>query len=131
MTNIPLALRLIACGLTVPETRPHYAGGVWGLETGHVIPGATCEWQRLLFVCVATDDGPRLLPVLDDFALLGWVTTKLRALYGPHSGVVPNPNEPPIAVWGVYDDDGNLICDAPTELEALTAAWEAALKAAE
>ena len=137
MTNIPLALRLIACGLDMPRNEPSKTfGGVPFIAIPAVKTKLLVgmDWRSprgLLYTVVATDDGPRLLPVLDDFALLGWVTTKLRALYGPHSGVVPNPNEPPIAVWGVYDDDGNLICDAPTELEALTAAWEAALKAAE
>jgi len=100
--DIADARRLIACGLPVPTFTPGEGGGCAEWQTAPATPaiprpstwetelaiGDTCRpfgstpSAGLLFRCVATDTGPELLPVLDDFALLGWVITELERIAG-------------------------------------------------
>ena len=102
------ARRLIACGLPVPTFTPGEGGGCAEWQTAPATPaiprpstwetelaiGDTCRpfgstpSAGLLFRCVATDTGPELLPVLDDFALLGWVITELESIAGPIEALV-------------------------------------------
>ena len=156
--NIPLALRLVACGLPVPTFTPGKDGGCaswitsgkgddsrhWEVElaTGDTCrPFGTDPAAGLLFRCVTTDDGPRLLPVLDGFALSGWIKAEISKLVGGFVGSFPYYSKTSQG-WHVVVD-GPDMPDGPiesailncgpeaTEIEALTAAWEAALKAAE
>ena len=142
MTNIPLALRLIACGLPVPTFTPGKDGGCasWitsgeGDDSRHwevdLSIGDTCRpfgtdpAAGLLFRCVTTDDGLRLLPDTSDPLLIGFVLSECRKRW-PYIGTWYAPSHP-----GWMAGLGGRRWYAETEIEALTAAWESALKTAE
>ena len=141
MMNIPLARRIIACGLPVPKkiTVHVAAGHIFSLDTGPVPVGGKCEYKRIMFTVVATDTGPELLPVLTDFALSGWIKAEISKLVSGFVGSFPYYSETSqgwhVVVDGPDDPDGPaeraiLNCGPEaTEIEALTTAWEAALAA--
>jgi len=104
-TEIALARRIIACGLPVP-TFTSGDGGIavkWDTEgpdesgffarqwACELKPGETCRpfgiapSAGILFACIKTDTGPELLPVLDDFALLGWLQFEIERIVGTTS----------------------------------------------
>lgn len=141
--QIPLARRIIACGLPTPAFTACEGGGVstWPTFETHeweveLSAGDTCRPfgaaapTGLLFACVATDTGAELLPVLEDFALYGWLVQKLRANYGRLSRTTPNTHEPADHLWSTFDAEGDKITSAKTEVEALVAALEATKGAA-
>ena len=130
MTNIPLALRLIACGLDMPRNEPSKTfGGVPFIAIPAVktklLVGMNWRSPRgLLYTVAATDDGPRLLPDTSDPLLIGFLLAECRKRW-PYIGTWYAPSHP-----GWMAGLGGRRWHAETELEALTAAWEAA-KAAE
>jgi len=138
--EIDLARRIVACGLPVP-TSTSGDGGIavkWDTEGPNesgffarqwaceLEPGETCRpfgitpSAGILFVCVATDTGPELLPVLDDYALLGWLITELERVAKSRCDIFEM-----LDGWCVQAE-GWRACEAPTRIEALLAALEAA-----
>lgn len=84
--EIDLARRIIACGLPVPK---HFASAdnVSVIATLSQSPHSNrynpgdrgyCPKTRIMWAVVAMSTGPELLPALDDFALLGWLTSELE-----------------------------------------------------
>ena len=140
--EIALARRIIACGLPVPAhtvanggicaswevapatpSVPH--ASTWEAE---LWPGDTCRpfgtttSAGLLFRCVATGTGPKLLPVLDDFALLGWLILELESATGSTVEYMSTEDG-----WiTLIDGEHNTISHKETRIEALVAALEAA-----
>lgn len=123
--EIDLARRIVACGLPVPSPAPKKA--IVRNDDG------TCfdPEVRVLFV----DTGPELLPVLDDYALLGWLITEARrSLDEPHLRTRWSKSG---QRWEVYGDSAkwrNIVGYhagvGETEVAALVAALEAARKEA-
>jgi hypothetical protein len=141
--DIALARRIIACGFPVPTFTPGVEGGCAEWETapatstweaelaigGKCRPFGSTSSAGLLFRCVATDTGPELLPVLEDFALVGWLITELERIVGPVDINVPLRADDP--EWQVTSGsagrgDTCRYYRAPTRVEALTAALKAA-----
>ena len=134
--NIPLALRLVKCGLPMPIHANRLSCLILStLQDGdpltkeHVGLGGCDPATRLMFTVVATDDGPQLLPVLDDYAVYGWLIQKFRTVYGALASTTPNTHEPAAQLWSTYAEDGHEITSGPTEIEAIVLALEAALAA--
>ena len=137
--QIPLARRIVACGLPMPNHSHSKDGDIvtvyWKseLEALHyrgLFVGDTFTWNhsRLMYACVATETGPELLPVLDDFALLGWLITELERATGGHVDVRQPEHED--YNWRVLGANGQELIFAYSRLEALIAALEAAKGAA-
>ena len=134
--EIDLARRIIACGLPVPQPRHRsfFDTDAIVVKLGNEVvatchnPGSTDydPATRILWQVVTTDTGPELLPVLDDYALLGWLTHRFRAVYGSLASTTPNPYVPDAQLWSTYAANGDEITSGPTEIEALVAALEAA-----
>lgn len=131
--DITLARRIIACGLPVPK---HFASAdnVSVIATLSQSPHSNrynpgdrghCPKTRIMWQLVTAETGPELLPVLDDFALYGWLVQRLRAVYGRLSSTTPNGHEPAARLWSAYDAEGDEIASAETEVEALITALEA------
>jgi hypothetical protein len=126
--EIALARRIIACGLSVPhhivdtgcviatlstdENPERYYPGAHGFD-----PATRIMWQ-----VVATGTGPKLLPVLDDFALLGWLILELESATGSTVEYMSTEDG-----WiTLIDGEHNTISHKETRIEALVAALEAA-----
>ena len=135
-TEIDLARRIIACGLPVPRPRHRsfFDTDAIVVKLGSEVV-ATCHnpgsvdydpATRILWQVVTTDTGPELLPVLDDYALLGWLIHRFRAVYGSLASTTPNPYVPDAQLWSTYAANGDEITSGPSEIEALVAALEAA-----
>ena len=126
-----LARRLIACGLPVPTfTSLIPTRGIW-------VPGhrGYDHATRIMWQVVATDTGPELLPVLTDFALLGWVIAEVERLIGGPIDMYSSPADDYDEDGGNYDEvyRGGTVLKIGTgrsRIKALTVAWEAALEAA-
>lgn len=125
--QIATARALVALGLPVPNPAPKKAI-VCNDDGTRFDPDV-----RILFVRVATEAGPELLPVLDDWALLGWLIAELERIVGPVD-IIDNA-EPGFALppdWSVsrctgwHSDTGH---NGETRIEALTAALKAAKEA--
>lgn len=136
--EIALARRIIACGLPteILMGRQHgtYDRPVWipaGTLTGMVVGDTRRDSRGILWRFVSADPAVVLLPVLDDFALLGWLITEARRrLDQPHLRTRWSKSG---QRWEVYGDSGkygnvvgHYVSVGPTEIEALTAALEAA-----
>ena len=139
MTNFsPSFNRGLFQGLPVPAYHPSMFGDSVIAKLGnnvvatHHNAGSTDydPATRILFACTTTDTGPELLPVLTDFALLGWLIQRFRAVYGSLASTTPNTLSPAAQLWSTYATDGHEITSGPSEIRALVAALEAA-KAAE
>ena len=150
-TEIDLARRIIACGLPVPRPRHRsfFDTDAIVVKLGSEVV-ATCHnpgsvdydpATRILWQVVTTDTGPELLPVLDDYALLGWLITELERV--TKSGcdifeVTEAPLDMAAALLGKSEARiGKTVCwsvstggpdchDGDTRIEALVAALEAA-----
>lgn len=134
--EIALARRIVALGLPVPTCVKHYgaltvrdSSGEWvDIGAGGTIRGES----GLLFAWIP---GPELLPVLTDFALLGWLITEARRRLGePHLRTRWSKSG---QRWEVYGDSvkwrnvvGSYAGFGDTEVEALTVALEAVKEAA-
>lgn len=132
--EIDLARRVVACGLPAPAHRPSmFADSVIAklgnkVAATHHNAGSTDydPATRIMWQVVTTDTGPELLPVLEDYALLGWLTHRFRAVYGSLASTTPNPYVPDAQLWSTYAANGDEITSGPSEIEALVAALEAA-----
>ena len=139
--EIALARRIIACGLPVPAYSRisslllSLLFDYDKLTQEHVGLDGYDEVTRIMWQVVATDTGPELLPVLTDFALLGWLITEARRLLDePHLRTRWSKSG---QRWEVYGDShkwqhiaGHHVGTGDTEVEALVAALEAAKGAA-
>ena len=133
-TEIDLARRIIACGLPVPRPRHRsfFDTDAIVVKLGSEVV-ATCHnagstdydpATRILWQVVTTDTGPELLPVLEDYALLGWIITELGRVSGKSVGITPYLDD-----W-VITAGPNIFRISDTRIEALVAALEAARKEA-
>ena len=159
--EIGLARRIVACGLPVPtvgvdddgitvkwDTVPPDDSGFFSRqwmcepEIGDTVrPFGIAPSAGILFVCVATDAGPELLPALDDYALLGWLITELERVTKSGCDIF-EVTEAPLDMVAVLlgtstTKIGKTVCwsvstggpdchDGDTRIEALVAALEAA-----
>ena len=131
--EIDLARRIIACGLPVPRHRSFPDGNAIVVKLGNEVvvtyhnAGSTDydPATRILWQVVATDTGPELLPVLDDYALLGWLYFQLKEHGHPIKiGYTVSPFAHTAQPFAGPTSIGN------TLVEALVAALEAARKEA-
>ena len=135
--EIALARRVVACGLPVPKW-PYYVrhDQVHGFATSETmfVPGGSVARDPdtgLTYRPVWTGEKLELLPVLDDFALLGWIITEARhRLNESHLRARWSKSS---QRWEVYGDShkwqhiaGHHVGTGDTEVEALVAALEAA-----
>jgi len=132
--QIPLARRVIACGLPVPHHAVSRDGAAMTVGLGNcVIPWrhntGSVDYDpdtRIMWRVVATHTGPELLPVLDDFALLGWLIHELERVTGSTPEYISTEDR-----WFVVIDDGRTVTGlGKTRIEALVAALEVAKGAA-
>ena len=137
--EIDLARRIIACGLPAPAHRPSmFADSVIAKLGNEVVAthhnAGSTDYDpatRILWQVVTTDTGPELLPVLEDYALLGWLITEARRrLDEPHLRTRWSKSG---QRWEVYGDSakwrnvvGYHAGVGETEVAALVAALEAA-----
>jgi hypothetical protein len=124
--NIPLALRLVKCGLA-KFTLIGEDSGLCGFDCNgwevELEVGDTTDYERIRYQCVQTNDGPRLLPDTSDSLLIGYVLAECRK-HWPKLGTWYAPSR---FEW--MAGFGAQRWQAETELEALVAVWEAALAA--
>ena len=147
--EIDLARRIVACGLPAPAHRPSmFADSVIAKLGNEVVAthhnAGSTDYDpatRILWQVVTTDTGPELLPVLDDYALLGWLITELERVAKSGCDIF-EVTEAPLDMVAVLLGTspakiGKTVCwsvstggpdchDGDTRIEALVAALEAA-----
>lgn len=131
-----LARRIIACGLTKPN---HWIKGTVAtiqttaqlqVDCGHLWRNPYTNGEGgILWTFVTTETGPELLPVLEDFALLGWLVAEIERVSQKQVGVYQSSDCP--TWWACMDfADAEQCFEGASRIEALTAALEAAKGAA-
>jgi hypothetical protein len=131
--NIPLALRLLECGL------PRFTligedSGLCGFDCNgwevELEVGDTTDYERIRYQCVQTDDGPRLLPDTTDPLLTGWLIAEIERHPGyENMGIYPQRSGG--CMVAPLEDVGNPFRShfGADPIEALISALEAALAA--